>query len=79
MNAILKIGHQLPDDGFEADVIPPIVRMFASPDRAIRVSLLENMTHFIDHVPSKTVANQIFPNVVCIRQCIQLDVLMIGL
>ncbi|ORY93721.1 armadillo-type protein, partial [Syncephalastrum racemosum] len=63
LNAILKIGQLLPEDGFEADVVPPIVRMFASPDRAIRASLLENMPHFIDHVPKKTVTDQIFPNV----------------
>lgn len=65
LGAILKIGQQLPDDEFESIIAAPIIRMFASPDRAIRISLLENMPKFIDHIPNKAVTNQIFPNVVC--------------
>ncbi|KAI9319642.1 armadillo-type protein [Dichotomocladium elegans] len=63
LNAILKIGQHLDSDQFEKILVEPIVRMFASPDRAIRVSLLENMPKFIEHIPSKVVTNQIFPNV----------------
>ncbi|KAF7728827.1 hypothetical protein EC973_005453 [Apophysomyces ossiformis] len=64
LNAILKIGQHLPEDEYESVLIGPIVRMFASPDRAIRISLLENMSKFVDHIPNKVVSNQIFPHMV---------------
>ncbi|SAM04305.1 hypothetical protein [Absidia glauca] len=63
LNAIMKIGEHLPDDEFDKVLVTPILRMFASPDRAIRVSLLENMPKFIDHIPDKVVCAQIFPHV----------------
>ncbi|CAO3638425.1 unnamed protein product [Cunninghamella blakesleeana] len=63
LNAIIKIGEHLPDDEYEKVLITPILRMFTSPDRAIRVSLLENMPKFIDHIPNKLVVSQVFPNV----------------
>ncbi|CAO3615918.1 unnamed protein product [Cunninghamella echinulata] len=63
LNAIIKIGEHLPDDEYEKVLVTPILRMFASPDRAIRVSLLENMPKFIDHIPNKLIVSQVFPNV----------------
>ncbi|KAI8092662.1 armadillo-type protein [Halteromyces radiatus] len=63
LNAIMKIGEHLPDDEFDKVLVTPILRMFASPDRAIRVSLLENMPKFIDHIPDKVVCAQVFPHV----------------
>ncbi|CAO3586001.1 unnamed protein product [Absidia cylindrospora] len=63
LNAIMKIGEHLPDDEFDKVLVTPILRMFASPDRAIRVSLLENMPKFIDHIPDKVICAQIYPHV----------------
>lgn len=68
LNAILKIGQHLDSEQYAKMLVEPIVRMFASPDRAIRISLLENMPKFIDHIPNKTVTNQVFPNVVSILE-----------
>lgn len=70
LSAIVKVGDHLSDEEYEDIVIEPIIRMFASPDRAIRVSLLENMPKFINHMTNKMVTNQVFPNVVSI--CIDL-------
>jgi SCY1-like protein 1 len=64
LSAIVKVGEHLSDEEYEAIVIQPIVRMFSSPDRAIRVSLLENMPKFINHMTTKMVTNQVFPNIV---------------
>ncbi|KAI9496704.1 armadillo-type protein [Zychaea mexicana] len=63
LGAILKIGQHLDNEEYEKVIVDPIVRMFASPDRAIRVSLLENVPKFIEHIPNKAVSNQIFPHV----------------
>lgn len=64
LSAIVKIGDHVSDEEYESIIIEPIMRMFASPDRAIRVSLLENMPKFIDHMTNKMVTNQVFPNIV---------------
>ncbi|KAI9472439.1 MAG: hypothetical protein EXX96DRAFT_489692 [Benjaminiella poitrasii] len=63
LGAIVKVGEQLTDEEYGTIVIEPIIRMFASPDRAIRVSLLDNMPKFIDHMTNKMVTNQVFPNI----------------
>ncbi|KAI8378521.1 hypothetical protein BD560DRAFT_325218 [Blakeslea trispora] len=63
LSAIVKVGEHLTTEEYQAIVIAPIVRMFASPDRAIRVSLLDNMPKFINHMNNKMVTNQIFPSI----------------
>lgn len=64
LSAIVKVGDHVSDEEYTSIIIEPIVRMFASPDRAIRVSLLENMPKFINHMTNKMVTNQIYPNIV---------------
>ncbi|KAI8883737.1 hypothetical protein K501DRAFT_333114 [Backusella circina FSU 941] len=63
LSAIVKVGDHVSDEEYTSIIIEPIVRMFASPDRAIRVSLLENMPKFIHHMTNKMVTNQIYPNI----------------
>ncbi|OBZ83281.1 putative inactive serine/threonine-protein kinase scy1 [Choanephora cucurbitarum] len=63
LSAIVKVGEHLTTEEYQSIVIAPIVRMFASPDRAIRVSLLDNMPKFIGHMNNKMVTNQIFPSI----------------
>ena len=62
--AILKIGAKLPEDEWEAKVLPLIVRLFASPDRAMRVCLLDSLPQTIDRIPQKVVSDRIFPQLV---------------
>ena len=64
LNTILRIGSKLSDDEFELTLVPVIVRLFASPDRAMRVSLLDNLPVMIDRIPQKDVSNKIFPTMV---------------
>ena len=61
---IMKIGAKLPDDEFETRLNPAIARLFASPDRQIRVCLLDNLPRMIDHFSSKMVNDKIFPQLV---------------
>jgi SCY1-like protein 1 len=58
---VMKISKKLTDDEFEAKVTPAVVRLFSSPDRAIRVSLLDNLPVMIDRLPQKIVNDKIFP------------------
>ncbi|RKO89272.1 armadillo-type protein, partial [Blyttiomyces helicus] len=62
LTPILKLANKLPQAEFDLSIVPIIVKLFASPDRAIRVTLCENMGHFIEHLDSRTVTDKIFPN-----------------
>ena len=65
LGAIVKIGAKLSPEEYNARVTPVIVRLFANPDRLLRVSLLENLPMMIENVPSKVVNDKIFPHMVC--------------
>ncbi|KAH6668395.1 kinase family protein-like protein [Halenospora varia] len=53
VDVFMKVSKKLTDDEFESKVTPAVVRLFNSPDRAIRVSLLDNLpvTGFTDVAP----------------------------
>ena len=64
LGALLRIGLKLSEDEFQSQLLPVIVRLFASPDRAMRVCLLDNLPQMIDRIPQKTVNDKIFPMLV---------------
>ncbi|CAG8982424.1 hypothetical protein HYALB_00007103 [Hymenoscyphus albidus] len=61
---VMKISKKLTDEEFESKVTPAVVRLFTSPDRAIRVCLLDNLPIMIDRLPQKVVNDKIFPQMV---------------
>ncbi|KAE8147912.1 armadillo-type protein [Aspergillus avenaceus] len=61
LGAILKIGSKLSQEEFNSRLTPVIVRLFANPDRALRVCLLDNLPLMIDSLPQKIVNDKIFP------------------
>ncbi|KAG2414049.1 hypothetical protein HFD88_003240 [Aspergillus terreus] len=61
LSAILKIGSKLSPDEYSSKLTPVIVRLFANPDRALRVCLLDNLPLMIDNLPQKIVNDKIFP------------------
>lgn len=60
-SAVLKIASKLSDDEYEAKLNPVIIRLFSSPDRAIRVCLLDNLPLMIDRLSQKDISYKIFP------------------
>ncbi|PUU79747.1 armadillo-type protein [Tuber borchii] len=60
-SVVLKIGEKLSDEEWESSISPCIVRLFAVPDRATRVFLLDNLPKMIDHLPDKVVNDKVFP------------------
>ncbi|KAF2086151.1 ARM repeat-containing protein [Saccharata proteae CBS 121410] len=58
---IMKIGAKLSDEEYDAQITPVVIRLFTSPDRAIRVCLLDNLPLMIDHLSQKIVNDKIFP------------------
>ncbi len=64
LTPILKIGGKLTQDEFNSLVLPCIINLFASTDRAIRKSLCEHLENFIEFIPEKVVNDKIFPHLV---------------
>jgi SCY1-like protein 1 len=65
--AIMKIGTKLSEEEYTSKLTPVIVRLFGNPDRALRVSLLDNLPLMIDNLPQKVVNKDIFPQMVRFR------------
>lgn len=59
--AIMKIGLKMSDDEFESRLGPLIIRLFNSPDRAMRVCLLDNLPLMTDRIHQKDVNGKIWP------------------
>ena len=62
--SVMKIGKKLAGEQWDSRITPVIVRLFANPDRAIRMCLLDNLPQMIDHLSQKTVNDKIFPQMV---------------
>ena len=64
---IMKIGAKLSDEEYESRLNPLIFRLFASPDRRMRVCLLDNLPLMVDHFSQKLVSDKVFPQIVSTR------------
>ncbi|CAL3971258.1 hypothetical protein PZA11_007792 [Diplocarpon coronariae] len=63
-SVVMKISKKLTDEEFDNKVTPAVVRLFGSPDRAMRVSLLDNLPVMIDRLTQKVVNDKMFPQIV---------------
>ncbi|XP_020597664.1 probable inactive serine/threonine-protein kinase scy1 [Phalaenopsis equestris] len=63
LTTLLKMGSWLSVDEFSVKVLPSIVKLFASPDRAVRVGLLQHIDQFGESLTAQLVDEQIFPHV----------------
>lgn len=63
LTALLKLGSWLSSDEFSVKILPTIVKLFASNDRAIRVALLQHLDQFGESLSAQIVDEQVFPHV----------------
>ncbi|XP_074591153.1 uncharacterized protein LOC141847067 [Curcuma longa] len=63
LTALLKMGSWLSAEDFNIKVLPTIVKLFSSNDRAIRVALLQHIDQFGESLSSQIVDEQVFPHV----------------
>ncbi|XP_052200887.1 uncharacterized protein LOC127807239 [Diospyros lotus] len=63
LTALLKMGSWLSPEEFSSKVLPTIVKLFASNDRAIRVSLLQHIDQYGESLSSQIVDEQVYPHV----------------
>ncbi|XP_004073266.1 N-terminal kinase-like protein [Oryzias latipes] len=64
LTPLFKVGKFLSADEYQQKIIPVIVKMFSSTDRAMRIRLLQQMEQFIQYLNEAAVNSQIFPHVV---------------
>ncbi|KAF8569352.1 N terminal kinase protein like [Paragonimus westermani] len=57
---VLRLIPLVSNSEFETDVLPCLVKLFTSPERATRVRLLEQLPNFVANLPPKAVETQIF-------------------
>lgn len=59
MQPWLQIAKTLPPDQFSSKVIPTVIKLFASADRAVRVTLLNHMELFIEQLTPTQMDEQV--------------------
>lgn len=64
LGLVMRIATKMSEDEYDSQITPVIVRLFNSPDRAMRVCLLDNLPLMIDHLSQKVVSDKIFPQMV---------------
>ncbi|KAL1501027.1 hypothetical protein ABEB36_006432 [Hypothenemus hampei] len=60
---MFKLGQLLDEAEYQKRIVPCVVKLFGSNDRATRSRLLQQLDHFIGHLQSSTVNDQIFPQI----------------
>ncbi|KAK8674825.1 hypothetical protein V6N13_032915 [Hibiscus sabdariffa] len=63
LNVLLKTGSRLSVEEFYLKVLPTIVKLFASNDRAIRVALLQHIVQYGEPLSAQVVDDQVYPHV----------------
>jgi len=61
---VMRIASKLSEDEYDTQITPVVVRLFSSPDRALRVCLLDNLPRMIDHLSQRIVTDKVFPQMV---------------
>ncbi|KAJ8076987.1 Nuclear aminoacylation-dependent tRNA export pathway component [Marasmius tenuissimus] len=59
---VVKIGKDVSQEEYNNVILAPIVKLFASPDRGIRMALLDNLPEYAEKLDKKTVDGKIFPH-----------------
>lgn len=60
---LLVIGKSLEAAEFQRQVEPVVVKLFANPDRALRVTLLQHLEGFVKYLSPQLTADTIYPQV----------------
>lgn len=61
LTAVLQIGARMTPADFDKRLVPALVRLFASQDRALRKALLENVDTYLPHLSASVLEEQVYP------------------
>ncbi|NXX28056.1 SCYL1 protein, partial [Nicator chloris] len=60
---LLQVAKVLDPPEYQERIVPVLVRLFSSPERGLRLRLLQLLEEFVEFLPDATVDSQIFPHV----------------
>ena len=63
---VIRLGKNVPDTDYERVVLTPLIKLYANPDRGIRMALLEQLPEYSDKLDKKMVVDKIWPHLVCL-------------
>ncbi|XP_044509401.1 probable inactive serine/threonine-protein kinase scy1 isoform X2 [Mangifera indica] len=63
LTALLKMGSWLSTEEFSVKVLPTIVKLYSSNDRAIRVGLLQHIDQYEESLSAQIADEQVYPHV----------------
>lgn len=58
------MGKNVAPADYSTQIITPLVKLFANPDRGTRMALIDHMNEYADKLDKKTVTDKIWPNLV---------------
>ncbi|TKY86553.1 hypothetical protein EX895_004702 [Sporisorium graminicola] len=61
---VLRLGRPLPKEEWNTNVVPPLLKAFASPDRSTRMALLENLSLYSERMDNRVVVDKLWPNLI---------------
>lgn len=61
---ILRFGANVSPEDYNAVILAPLVKLYASPDRGTRMALLDHLPTYAEKLDKKTVSDKIFPHLV---------------
>lgn len=61
---VLRLGQPLPKEEWDANVVPPLLKAYGSPDRSTRMALLENLALYAERMDNKVVVDKLWPNLI---------------
>ncbi|XP_031569276.1 N-terminal kinase-like protein [Actinia tenebrosa] len=63
LGPLFKVGKLLEAEEYQIKIVPCVVKLFSSTDRATRIQLLQQLDQFVEHLKPQIVDEQIFPHV----------------
>lgn len=64
LSLILQLGSSLSDSEWTSAVLPSVLKAYTSPDRSVRITLLDALPTYIDRIGTKRISDSIWPNFV---------------
>ena len=64
---VLQLGKKLSPEDYGSGVLTHVIKLFASPDRGMRMALLDHLPEFAENLDKKTVSDKIWTHLVCLN------------
>lgn len=61
---VLKFGNNISPEEYPKVILAPITKLYSSPDRGLRMALLEHLPDYVEKLDKNIVSDKIFPHLV---------------